>query len=181
MPRFIVGEDRAQACLFPESLDDYVGEDNAVRVVEAFVEALDLKALQFERVEGKATGHPAYHASTLLKITIYGYLNRIGSSRRLERECQRNVEMMWLTHRLAPDHKTIAEFRKDNGKGIVSVCREFVGVCHRLSLLPGAEVAIDGSKFKSGEQSGPELHRGEDEASPGGDGESDCALPGGAR
>ena len=149
MPRFIVGEDRAQACLFPESLDDYVGEDNAVRVVEAFVEALDLKALQFERVEGKATGHPAYHASTLLKITIYGYLNRIGSSRRLERECQRNVEMMWLTHRLAPDHKTIAEFRKDNGKGIVSVCREFVGVCHRLSLLPGAEVAIDGSKFKA--------------------------------
>jgi len=149
MPRFIVGQVRAQASLFPERLDDYVDEDNPVRVVEAFVEALDLKALGFERAEPKATGRPGYEAATLLKIYIYGYLNRIPSSRRLERETRRNVELMWLTHRLCPDHKTIAEFRKDNGPAIMAVCREFVGVCHRLSLIPGEEVAIDGSKFKA--------------------------------
>jgi transposase len=107
MPRFIEGEDRTQATLFPERLDDYIAEDNPVRLVEAFVDGLDLKALGFKRVEPRATGHPAYHPSTLLKIYIYGYLNRISSSRLLERECQRNVEMMWLTCRLAPDHKTI--------------------------------------------------------------------------
>ena len=149
MARFICGEDRAQASLFPERLDDFVASDNAVRGVEAFVDWLDLQGLGFARTEDKVTGRFAYHASTLLKIYIYGYLNRIGSSRRLELECRRNVEMMWLTQRLAPDHKTIAEFRKDNGKAIVGVCREFVGVCHRFSLLADAQVAIDGSKFKA--------------------------------
>ena len=134
---------------FSRRLDDYVAKDNAVRGVEAFVDWLDLQGLGFSRTEDKVTGRFAYHASTLLKIYIYGYLNRIGSSRRLELECRRNVEMMWLTQRLAPDHKTIAEFRKDNGKAIVGVCREFVGVCHRFSLLADAQVAIDGSKFKA--------------------------------
>ncbi len=149
MPRFIEGEDRTQAALFPERLDDYIAEDNPVRLVEAFVDGLDLKALGFKRVEPRATGHPAYHPSTLLKIYIYGYLNRLNSSRRLERECQRNVEMMWLTCRLAPDHKTIWEFRKDHSKALGGVCREFVGVCRRLGLFQQALVAIDGSKFKA--------------------------------
>ena len=149
MPRFVEGEDRAQAALFPERLDDYIDEDNPVRLVEAFVDAFDLKDLGFERIEPRETGRPAYHPSTLLKIYIYGYLNRIGSSRRLERECQRNVEMMWLTRRLAPDHKTICEFRKNNGKALAGVCREFVGVCRRLGLFSQALVAIDGSKFKA--------------------------------
>ncbi len=149
MPRFIEGEDRAQASLFPERLDDYIGEDNPVRLVDAFVDELDLEALSFKRVEPAATGRPAYRASTLLKIYIYGYLNRVPSGRRLERECQRNVEMMWLTRRLAPDHKAICEFRKNNGKALVGVCREFVGVCRRLGLFAQALVAIDGSKFKA--------------------------------
>ena len=149
MPRFIVGEARAQASLFPECLDDYMDDDNPVRVVEAFVDGLNLGALRFERTQAKATGRPGYESSTLVKIYIYGYLNRIPSSRRLERETGRNVEMMWLTHRLSPDHKTIAQFRKDNAKAIVAVCREFVGVCRRLSLLTEGEVAIDGSKFKA--------------------------------
>jgi transposase len=149
MPRFIEGEDRSQASLFPERLDDYITEDNPVRLVEAFVDGLDLKALGFERVEPRETGRPAYHPSTLLKIYIYGYLNRINSSRGLERECQRNVELMWLTRRLAPDHKTIWEFRKDHSKGLGGVCREFVGVCRRLGLFAQTLVAVDGSKFKA--------------------------------
>ena len=149
MSRFIEGEDRSQATLFPERLDDYIAEDNPVRLVEAFVDGLDLKALGFKRVEPRATGHRAYHPSTLLKIYIYGYLNRINSSRRLERECQRNVEMMWLTCRLAPDHKTIWAFRKEHSKALGGVCREFVGVCRRLGLFKQALVAIDGSKFKA--------------------------------
>ena len=129
MPRFIVGQDRAQASLFPERLEDFIDEDNPVRVVEGFVEWLDLKALLFERAEPKATGRPGYEPSTMLKIYIYGYVNRIPSSRRLEAETRRNVEMMWLTQRLTPDQKTIADFRKNNGKAIVAVCREFVRVC----------------------------------------------------
>lgn len=149
MSHFIVGQDRAQCFLFPERLDDYVDKDNPVQVVDAFVEALNFKTLRFERTEPKATGRPGYDASTLLKIYIYGYLNRIPSSRRLELETRRNVEMMWLTNRLTPDHKTIAEFRKNNGKAIVAVCREFVRVCHWLSLVPEAVVVIDGSKFKA--------------------------------
>ena len=149
MSRFIEGEDRSQASLFPERLDEYIAEDNPVRRVEAFVDELDLKELGFKGVEPRETGRPAYHPSTLLKIYIYGYLNRIGSSRRLERECQRNVELMWLTHRLAPDHKTIWEFRSTHSQALGGVCREFVGVCRRVGLFTQALVAIDGSKFKA--------------------------------
>ena len=149
MTHFVEGEDRTQSTLFPERLDEYIGEDNPVRVIEVFVDALDLKGLGFERHQPHAMGRPPYHPSTLLKLYIYGYLNRIQSSRRLERETQRNVEVMWLTQRLMPDHKTISNFRMDNGKAIVGVCREFVGVCRRLELFTQAVVAIDGSKFKA--------------------------------
>ena len=149
MPRFIVGRDRTQASLFPERLEDYVADDNPVQVVDLFVDGLDLNGLGFERCEPKATGRPGYEAATMLKIYIYGYVNRIPSSRRLEDETRRNVEMMWLTGCLSPDHKTIAEFRKDNAKALVSVCREFVGVCRGFSLLDEHQVAIDGSKFKA--------------------------------
>ena len=149
MTRFVEGEDRTQSTLFPERLDDYITEDNPIRIIAAFVDALDLKCLEFERHQPRAMGRPAYDPATLLKLYIYGYLNRIQSSRRLERETQRNVEVMWLTRRLMPDHKTIANFRKDNGKAIVGVCREFIGVCRRLELFSQAVVAIDGSKFKA--------------------------------
>jgi transposase len=149
MKRYVEGENRSQSILFPESLDDYIAEDNPVRVIDVFVDELDLKALDFEGMEPEATGRPAYHPATLLKIYIYGYLNRIQSSRRLERETQRNVELIWLTGRLSPDFKTIADFRKDNGKAIRSVCREFVILCRSLNLFSEAIVAIDGSKFKA--------------------------------
>ena len=149
MKRFIEGEDRSQVTLLPECLDDYIAEDNPVRVVEAFVEELDLHGLGFDGVEPCDTGRPSYHPSVLLKIYIYGYLNRIQSSRRLERECQRNVELMWLTGRLAPDFKTIADFRRDSGKGIRNACRQFVMICRQLKLLAHASVAVDGSKFKA--------------------------------
>jgi transposase len=149
MKRFIQGEHRTQNTLFPEILDDYVTECNPVRVVEVFVEGLDLGTLGFEGVKPEATGRPAYHPSTLLKIYIYGYLNRIQSTRRLELETQRNVELMWLTSQLIPDFKTIARFRKDNGKAIRSVCRQFVELCRQLDLFSQAIVAIDGSKFKA--------------------------------
>jgi transposase len=149
MRRFIEGEDRRQSYLLPESLDDYVTEDNPVRVVEAFIDELDLGAIGFGRVQPASTGRPAYHPSALLKIYLYGYLNRVQSSRRLEREAQRNIELMWLTGRLAPDFKTIANFRKDNGAAITAVCRQFVVLCRRLNLFTRAVVAIDGSKFKA--------------------------------
>jgi transposase len=149
MKRYVEGENRSQSTLFPESLDDYIAEDNPVRVVDVFVDELDLKALGFEGAEPEVTGRPAYHPGTLLKIYIYGYLNRIQSSRRLERETQRNVELIWLTGRLSPDFKTIADFRKDNGKAIRRVCREFVVLCRSLNLFSEAIVAIDGSKFKA--------------------------------
>ncbi len=149
MKRFIQGEDRTQATMFPELLDNYVAETNPVRVVDVFVDELDLGQLGFEGVHPAGTGRPAYHPAVLLKIYIYGYLNRIQSSRRLEREAQRNVELMWLTGRLMPDFKTIANFRKDNGKAIRSVCRQFVVLCQRLGLFTEALVAIDGSKFKA--------------------------------
>jgi len=148
MTGFIEGESRAQATLFPERLDDYITESNPVRVIDAFVDELDLGSLSFKTVP-EDTGRPPYHPATLLKIYIYGYLNRIQSSRRLEREAQRNVELMWLTERLAPDFKTIADFRKDNGKAIQKVCREFVLICRKLKLFTEAFVAIDGSKFKA--------------------------------
>ena len=149
MKRFIEGEDRSQSTLFPEHLDDYIAEDNPVRVIDVFVDELDLNQLGFEGVEPEITGRPAYHPASLLKIYIYGYLNRVQSSRRLERETQRNVELIWLTGRLTPDFKTIADFRKDNGKAIRSVCREFIVLCRELNLFSEAIVAIDGSKFKA--------------------------------
>src|SRR6187402_3430496 len=149
MKRFIEGEDRNQVTLLPDCLDDYIGQDNPVRVVDAFVEELDLRELGFESAEPAVTGRPSYHPAVLLKIYIYGYLNRIQSSRRLERETQRNVELIWLTGRLSPDSKTIADFRKDNGKAIRRVCREFVVLCRNLDLFSEAIVAIDGSKFKA--------------------------------
>ena len=148
MSGFIQGDDRSQATLFPERLDDYVGADSAVRVIDVFVDDLDISGLGF-RTEPNETGRPAYHPRTLLKLYIYGYLNRVQSSRRLEREAQRNVELMWLTGRLAPDFKTIADYRKDNGKAIQKVCREFVLICRKLELFTDAFVAIDGSKFKA--------------------------------
>ena len=118
MKRFVEGEDRRQSLLLPDSLDDYVTEDNPVRVVEVFIDARDRAALGFEGVEPASTGRPAYHPSTMLKLYLYGYLNRVQSSRRLEREAGRNIELMWLTGRLAPDFKTIANFRRDNGAAI---------------------------------------------------------------
>ena len=147
--RFVEGEDRSQGTLLPEHLDDYVAEDNPVRVVDAFVEHLDLRKLGFERVDRSFNGRPAYHPAVLLKIYIYGYLNRIQSSRRLERESARNLELIWLTGRLCPDFKTIARFRQDNGQAIRNVCAQFVGVCRSLKLFSNALVAIDGSKFKA--------------------------------
>jgi len=149
MKRFIEGADRHQVTLLPECLDDYVDEDNPVRIVDAFVNELDLGALGFEGADPAATGRPGYHPSVLLKLYIYGYLNRIQSSRRLERETQRNVELMWLTGRLTPDFKTIADFRRGNGKGIRNVCRSFIVVCRQMKLFSQAVVAIDGSKFKA--------------------------------
>lgn len=149
MRRFIQGENRTQVTLLPESLDDYVTVTNPERVVDVFVAELDLGKLGFEGVVPAETGRPAYHPADLLKIYIYGYLNRIQSSRRLEREAQRNVELMWLTGRLMPDFKTIANFRKDNGKAIRAVCRQFVVLCQQVGLFSEALVAIDGSKFKA--------------------------------
>src|SRR5262245_14589806 len=133
----------------PAGLEDYLSEDNPVRVIDAFVGELDLAELGFQGARPATTGRPAYHPADLLKIYIYGYLNRIQSSRRLERECQRNVELMWLTGRLAPDFKTIADFRRDNGKGIRNVCRRFIRLCRELNLFTEGVVAIDGSKFKA--------------------------------
>lgn len=149
MKRFIEGADRHQVTLLPECLDDYVGEDNPVRIVDAFVNELNLGALGFEGVDPSTTGRPGYHPSVLLKLYIYGYLNRIQSSRRLEREAQRNVELMWLIGRLTPDFKTIADFRRDNGKGIRNACRSFIVLCRQMKLFSQAVVAIDGSKFKA--------------------------------
>jgi len=149
MKRYIEGVERDQGTLFPEHLEDWVGADNSVRVIDIFVDELDLRELDFDRAEPEATGRPGYHPAVLLKLYIYGYLNRVQSSRRLEREAGRNVEVMWLTGRLAPDHKTIADFRKDNGPAIRQVCSQFVTLCREIGLLATASVAIDGSKFKA--------------------------------
>jgi transposase len=149
MKRFIEGQDRSQVTLLPECLDDYIGEDNSIRVVDVFVDELSLEELGFGGAQPAATGRPSYHPAVLLKIYIYGYLNQVQSSRRLEREAQRNIELMWLTGRLAPDFKTIADFRKDHGAAIRNVCREFVLLCRRLKLFADGIVAIDGSKFKA--------------------------------
>jgi len=149
MKRFVEGEDRTQGVLLPEFLDDCVAEDNPVRAIDVFVDELDLRGLGFAGVVAETTGRPAYHPATMLKIYVYGYVNQIQSSRRLERETARNVEMMWLTGRLTPDFKTIADFRKDNGPAIRSACRQFVALCRSLNLFAHAMVAIDGSRFKA--------------------------------
>jgi transposase len=149
MRRFVEGTDRGQSTLFPECLEDWIGEDNPVRVIDVFVEELDLAGVGFSGVDPEATGRPSYHPSVLLKLYIYGYLNRVQSSRRLEREAGRNVEVMWLTGRLVPDHKTIADFRKDDGPAIRKVCARFVELCREMGLIAKASVAIDGSKFKA--------------------------------
>ena len=149
MTGFIEGVPRGQTLLFPDRLDDWIGEDDLVRVVDLFVDELDLLALGFDRALAAKTGRPGYHPATLLKLFIYGYLNRIPSSRRLEREAGRNVEVMWLTGRLTPDHKTIAEFRRTNGGAIRKTCAQFVELCRRIDVLKGDCVAIDGSKFKA--------------------------------
>ena len=149
MRRFVEGADRGQSTLFPDRLEDWIGEDNPVRVIDVFVDELDLAGLGFVGVAPEATGRPSYHPSILLKLYIYGYLNQVQSSRRLEREAGRNVEVMWLVGRLAPDHKTIADFRKDSGRAIRQVCARFVELCRLMGLLTQASVAIDGSKFKA--------------------------------
>jgi transposase len=149
MKRFIEGEERTQSVLFPDRLEDWVAEDNPVRVIDVFVDEMNLGVLGFERTVPAATGRPGYHPGTLLKIYIYGYLNRVQSSRRLEREAQRNVELIWLTGRLMPDFKTIADFRRDNGPAIRKVCAQFVMLCRKMNLFTEAMVAIDGSKFKA--------------------------------
>ena len=149
MTGFIEGVPRGQTLLFPDRLDDWIGEDDLVRVVDLFVDELDLLALGFDRALAAKTGRPGYHPATLLKLFIYGYLNRIPSSRRIEREAGRNVEVMWLTGRLTPDHKTIAEFRRTNGGAIRKTCAQFVELCRRIDVLKGDCVAIDGSKFKA--------------------------------
>src|SRR5499426_1880820 len=160
MGRFIEGSDRAQATLFPECLEDWICEDNPVRAIDVFVEELALADLGFGGVDAEATGRPSYHPSVLLKLYIYGYLNRVQSSRRLEREAGRNVEVMWLTSRLVPDHKTIADFRKDSGPAIKQVCVQFVELCRLMGLLTKASVAIDGSKFKAVNTRDKNLTRG---------------------
>lgn len=148
MGNFIEGENRFQATLFPELIDDFVADDSAARVIDVFIDKLDISGLGF-KAEAAETGRPGYHPRTMLKLYVYGYINQVCTSRRLEREAGRNVELMWLIHRLAPDHKTISDFRKDNGEAIRLVCREFVMLCRKLDLLTGSLVAIDGSKFKA--------------------------------
>ncbi|MET0529399.1 MAG: transposase, partial [Microvirga sp.] len=149
MGRFVEGQTCRQSWLLPSSLDDYVTADNPVRVIEAFIDELDLGTLGFTRCEPAATGRPAYDPATLLKLYLYGDLNRVPSRRRLEREAQRNIEGMWLTGRRAPDHKTIANFRRENGPAIQAACRQFVVLCRNLRLCAGATGAVDGSKFKA--------------------------------
>ena len=149
MKRFVEGEDRRQGVLFPEYLDDWVSEENPVRAIDMFVDELDLGALGFEGAVPEATGRPGYHPGLTLKLYVYGYINQVASSRRLEREAQRNVELMWLTGRLAPDFKTIADFRKDNGPAIRAACRRFVELCRKVGLFAHAVAAIDGSRFKA--------------------------------
>ena len=149
MARFVEGECRTQATLFPERLDDYIDAENPVRFIDCFVDELSLEKLGFKGLLPKATGRPAYHPVIMLKLYIYGYLNRVQSTRRLEKESGRNLELMWLLGRLQPDFKTIANFRRHNGEAIRKVCVEFVALCRKLDLFSQGLVAIDGSKFKA--------------------------------
>jgi transposase len=146
---YVGGQSRGQAALFPVVLDDLVPEDHAVRVIDAFVAGLDLGQLGFEKAQPAATGRPPYDPADLLRLYLYGYLNQVRSSRRLERECGRNVELMWLLNRLVPDHKTIADFRRANGAPFKAVCRSFVRFCTEAELTGGQWAAIDGSKFQA--------------------------------
>ena len=146
---YIEGESREQRVLFPEVLDDYISEDNLVRFIDAFVDGLEMEELGFDRTAPKETGRPPYDPRDLLKLYIYGYLNRVRTGRTLERECQRNVELMWLMRKLRPDFKTITDFRKDNRKAFRGVFRQFVLLCKGLGLVGGELVALDGSKFKA--------------------------------
>jgi len=149
MSRFVEGEDRRQPALLPSCLDDYVSEESPVRVIDVFVDELDLAALGFERVQAASTGRPGYHPGAMLKLYLYGYLNQVQSSRRLEREAGRNTELMWLLGKLAPDFKTIADFRRDNGEALRAACAAFVAICRTIGLLTGGVVAVDGSRFKA--------------------------------
>jgi transposase len=149
MSRFVEGEDRRQPALLPSCLDDYVAEESPVRVIDFFVDELDLKALGFGRVQAASTGRPGYHPGAMLKLYLYGYLNQVQSSRRLEREAGRNTELMWLLGKLAPDFKTIADFRRDNGEALRAACAAFVAICRSIGLLTGGVVAVDGSRFKA--------------------------------
>ncbi len=181
MSRFIDEADRSQGTLLPETIDEYVAEENPVRVIEAFVAALDLASLGFEGVEPKATGRPAYHPATMLKIYLYGYLNRIQSTRRLEHEARRNLELMWLVGRLAPDFKTLADFRAGNTAAIKNVCREFIVLCRRWHLFTEATVAIDGSKFKAVNHRDRNFTQRQDEDADGADRAEHRRVPGAAR
>src|ERR1700741_1532313 len=149
MARFIEGEDRRQRALLPEYLEDYVSEENPVRVIDVFVDGLDLAGSGFERVRAASTGRPGYHPGAMLRLYLYGYLNQVQSSRRLEREARRNTELMWLLGKLAPDFKTIADFRRDNGEALRAACAAFVAICRQIGLLTGGVVAVDGSRFKA--------------------------------
>jgi len=149
MSRFIEGTHREQSTLFPERIEDYISEENPVRVIDAFVDALDLFESGFTSAQPKTTGRPAYHPNTMLKLYIYGYLNQVQSSRKLEREANRNLELIWLLERLAPDFKTIADFRKNNREGIKSACRQFVLLCKRMNMFSESLIAIDGSRFSA--------------------------------
>ena len=166
---FIQGADRNQGYLLPERIDEYVSEENPVRVIEAFIEELDLARLGFAHIEPNATGRPAYHPATLLKIYLYGYLNRIQSSRRLEQEANRNLELMWLTGRLAPDFKTLADFRADNGVAIRGVCREFSRAVPATWYVLAGCCCDRRQQVQSGQPSRSELHEREDEAADGAD------------
>ena len=146
---FISGEDREQQILFPETINDYADENSAVRVIDAFVNSLDLEALRFKRSQPKAPGRPPYDPKDLLKLYVYGCMNRIRSSRRLEAENKRNLEVLWLLRKLSPDHKTICDFRRDNPKALKNVFGDFVKLCIRLDLYGKEPTAIDGSKFKA--------------------------------
>ena len=146
---YIEGSSRKQALLFPEIIDEYVTEDNMVRFIDAFVDGLSLEELGFKHSVVEGTGRPPYDPGDLLKLYLYGYMNGVRSSHRLERECGRNVEVMWLLRKLRPDFKTIAEFRKENRKVFKGVFRQFTSLCKAMDLIGGDMVAIDGSKFKA--------------------------------
>jgi transposase len=146
---YVTGTDRGEALLFPEAFDDYLTPENPVRFIDAFVEQLDLGKHGFKNAQLNETGRPPYHPGDLLRLYLYGYLNRLRSSRKLERECARNLELIWLMRKLRPDFKTIADFRKENSQGIKAVGREFTLLCRKLELFGGELVAVDSTKIRA--------------------------------